>query len=390
MDTKFKKAVAFMACAATFASFAAQMDGEDYQEALAKRAPRNMKLMIAGFGTIEAMTQVDKWLGEQLLPQQNLDRPPTLSDADKIKNPDLDREIVRFNWNSRKMEYIKNQTEIDEENARNKRLLDNLRTKTLANDATRYVPLAKDYLQAAISRRAGKLVQVVDRTNADMALVEQALSGNDASAFAGAGCILTATLGDREEDFREYNVNARIKRRETVYTQPYTFKVRDLEGNVLIADSGSAVWKDVANSTVKSVTSDPARKLVEQACEQIAERIVAFFTAELNFVVKAPKGLDEDEAEVSLDGRSIDIDGRVRVLAVEHFVTAELDGCKPIRRLLDLQNEDGKVRVKLVFKKREPVVVEATVDDDDDEEVSSPAAPTAPVVPAVESGAEEY
>lgn len=363
MNTMAKKAMVLAASAAVAAmTFAEAMDGDTYQEELAKRAPRNMKLMIAGFGTIESMTQVDKWLGEQLLPQQKTGKIPTLTDADKIKDSDLDREIVRFNWNTRKMEFVKNESEIDQENARNKRLLDSLRTKTLANDATRYVPLAKDYLQAAISRRAGKLVQVVDRTNADMALVEQAMSGDNSSIMAGAGCILTATLGDREESTRDIPVNARVTRHETIYTQPYTFKVRDLEGNILIADSGTAQHADVANSVVKSTAADPARKLVEQVCEKIAERVTEFFTAELNFVVKAPKGIDEDDAEVLLDGRSVDIDGKVRVLAVEHLVTAELEGCKKIRRVLDLENEDGKVRVKLVFREKTP----AAEEDDED------------------------
>lgn len=363
MNTMTKKVMVMAAGAAIAAmSFAEVLDGDAYQDALASRAPRNMKLMIAGFGTIESMTQVDKWLGEQLLPQQKTEKFPTLSDADKIKDPDLDREIVRLNWNTRKVEFVRNVSEIDEENARNKRLLDSLRTKTLANDATRYVPLAKDYLQAAISRRAGKLVQVVDRTNADMALVEQAMNGNNSSIMAGAGCILTATLGDREEDSREFNVNARVKRHETIYTQPFTFKVRDLEGNILIAESGTAQHVEAINSVVKATNSDPARKLIEQVCEKIAERVTEFFTAELNFVVKAPKGLDEDDAMVSLDGRSVDIDGKLRVLAVEHLVTAELEGCKTIRRVLDLNNEDGKVRVKLVFREKAP----AAEEDDED------------------------
>ncbi len=353
MNKTMKMALALAAGVVTVTgAFAQEADGFATQERLAKKAPRNMKLLIAGFGTIESMTQVEQWLGEQLLPINNNEKAPTLSDADKIKDPDLDREIVRFNWTTRKMEFVKNASEIDEENARNKRLLSSLRTKVLANDATRYVPLAKDYLQAALSRRAGNLVQVVDRSNADMAAVEQSLSGN-ANTIASAGCILTATLGDRETDTREYNVNARVKRMETIYTQPYTFKVRDTDGNILIADSGTAKWTEAATSAVKTNNSDPARKLVEQVCDQIAARVTAFFTAELQFVVKAPTGMDEDEADVQLDGRDVNVDSEVRVLAVEHLVSAELDGCKPIRRILELDNEEGKVRVKLVFKKAE-------------------------------------
>ena len=50
-------------------------------EAAAKAAPKDMKLMIAGFGTIESMTKVEEWLGEQLHPVQKLDAPPTLSEG---------------------------------------------------------------------------------------------------------------------------------------------------------------------------------------------------------------------------------------------------------------------------------------------------------------------
>ena len=344
-----KLAAALVAC--TFAAGAAETaESGDFAEQMAKAAPRNMKLMIAGFGTIESMTNVDKWLGEQLQPSQNLETFPSLSEADKISNPDLAREVVRLNWLTRKMEYVRLTNELAEENARNKRLLSDLRTKVLATDSTRYVPLAKEYLQAAISRRAGTLIQVVDRSNVDMAAVEQAFNGENSSSFAGAGCILTAALGDREEDTKIVPVNARTSVKVTVYTQPFVFKIRDLQGNVLVADNGTATWKETANSVVRSSASDPARKLMEDVCAQIAEKTTEFFTAKMAFRVKAPGGMDADDAEVAIDGRKVsDIDGKVQVLAVEHVVTAELDGCKPIRKVVSVDNDSDTVSVKLKF-----------------------------------------
>lgn len=326
------------------------------QEAIAKAGPKKMKIMIANFGTIESMTAVDKWLGEQLQPNQNLDKLPTLSDGDKIKDPDLDKDIVRFNWVTRKIQYLRNADALVAENLRNKQMLTALRTKVLTDSATRYVPLAKDYLQAAISRKS-QLIQIIDRSNADMALVEQELSGNHSSVLSGATCILTGTLGDREEDSRTVTVNGKgTQVKITEYTQPYTFKIRDTQGNVLMAESGTSSWKSTVNSVVKSEVSDPARKLMEQVCNDMAEKILAFFTTKLEFKVKVPKDCDEDDVTVAVDGKNVDADSGVRVLAIEHAVVATLDGCKPIRKLVEIDEVDGSKMVKLNFKKQEAEV----------------------------------
>ena len=101
---------------------------------------------------------------------------------------------------------------------------------------------------------------------------------------------------------------------------------------------------------VQSTVSDPARKLVEAACDKIADDVVAFFTTELKFKVKAPDGADEDDVEIEIDGKSVDADG-VRVLAVEHALVAELDGCKDIKKILDI-DDGGTKKVVLNFKKK--------------------------------------
>ena len=323
------------------------------QEAVAKAGPKKLRLMIAGFGTIESMVQVDKWLGEQLPEQQNLAKLPTLSDADKLKDPGADREIVRLNWNRRKLEYIRETDAIQAENLRNKQLLSDLRMKVLTDASQRYTPLAKDYLQAALAEK-GTLIQVIDRSNADMNLVEQGLNGDNSSALAGATCILTAAMGDREEDSRTITVNGKgTKVKMTTYTQPYVGKVRDLQGNILFAFKGTSEWSLKENSVVKSETSDPARKLIEKACGQIADKLVEFFTCKLSFKVKAPTGVDADEATVKVDGKTVDADEAVRVLKVEHAVVATLDGCKSIRKIVELGAGDSDTTVKLVFKKPE-------------------------------------
>ena len=322
------------------------------QEQVAKAGPKKMKIMIAGFGTIESMTKAEKWLGETIPEQQNLAKLPTLSEAEKIANPALDKDIVRLNWRTRKMEYIREQNAIEQENIRNRRILNDLRMKVLTDPSQRYVPLAKEYLQASLSRKAGSMIQVVDRSNADMAMVEQAMNGDNSSALAGATCILTATMGDREEDSRVVPVNGKgTKVKMTTFTQPYTFKVRDLQGNVLMAESGTATWQSTVNNIVKSEVSDPARKLVESVTAEIADKLLAFFTTKLEFKIKVPKGCDEDDVSVAIDGKSVDADDGVRVLAIEHAVVATLDGCKPIRKVVEIDEADGSKPVKLNFKK---------------------------------------
>ncbi len=346
--------MAIAACAAAMAGGAmAAEELTEAQEALAKAGPKKLRLMIAGFGTIESMVQVDKWLGEQLQPQKNLEKLPTLDQGEKLQVAEVHNFTIRANWNTRKMEYVEDANEIRTQNERDRMTLSALRMKVLTDVTQRYTPLAKDYLQAALSEK-GSLIQVVDRSNADMNLVEQGLSGDNSSALAGATCILTAAMGDREEDSRTITVNGKgTKVKMTTYTQPYVGKVRDLQGNVLFAFKGTSEWSSKVNSVVKSEVSDPQRKLVEKACEQIADKLLGFFTCRLSFKIKAPKGLDADDATVKIDGKTVDAADEVRVLKVEHALVATLDECKAVRRLLEFDEGDSEKTVKLVFKKPE-------------------------------------
>ncbi|MBQ3672723.1 MAG: hypothetical protein II924_04135 [Kiritimatiellae bacterium] len=344
--------LASVACVAACAGgvFAAEAL-TDSQEAVAKAGPKKVRLMIASFGTIESMTQVEKWLGETIPEQQNIATPPTLSQAEKVENPDLVREVVRINWQTRKMEFVRESNAVQAENLRNRRLLQDLRMKALTDPSQRYVPVAKDYLQASLAEK-GSLIQIVDRSNADMSLVEQGLSGDNESVLAGATCILTAAMGDREEESRTITVNAKgTKVKKTTYTQPYVGKVRDLQGNVLFAFKGTSEWSVTVNNIVKSELADPERKLVEIACDQIAEKLLDFFTCKLSFKVKAPAGLDADDATVKVDGKTVDAEDAVRVLKVEHAVVATLDGCKKVSKIVELDETDSDKTVKIVFKK---------------------------------------
>ena len=68
--------------------------------------------------------------------------------------------------------------------------------------------------------------------------------------------------------------------------------------------------------------------------------------------MKAPAGTDEDEVTVLVDGKNVDVEEPTRVLAVEHAVGATLDGCKPVKRIVVIDEATPSKTVKLVFKKK--------------------------------------
>lgn len=333
------------------------------QESVAKAAPREMKLMIASFGTINSQAEVEKWLGDQLRSTENLEQLPTLSDADKIANPQMAAVVARANWNTRKLEYMRTSREIQRENARRMKIMTNLKTSMLSDAAQRYTQLGREYLQSRLSRKAGRLIKVVDRGNMTIQQTEKAIKGQSADMQNGADCILSVVMGDREEDSKTIpidNLGTKVKR--TTYTAPYVGKIRDLDGNVLLSFDGTAEWRCSQDNVVKSTIADPARKLMEAVCDKIADEVIAYFTTELKFKVKAPKGMDEDDAEIYVDGREVDVDG-TRVLAFEHVVKAELDGCKTFKRIVEIESDTPSKTVRIKFKKKVP---NETADDDDE------------------------
>ena len=172
---------------------------------------------------------------------------------------------------------------ITAENQRNRKLLNAIRMKVLTDSSQRYVTLAKDYLQASLSGKAGGLIQVVDRNN----------EVND-----GIPLVLTAYLGDREEDSQTVPVAGATKVKTVVYTQPYVGKVRDLNGNVITAFKGTAKWSVRVNNIVESKVSDPARKLVEAVCDQIADKLLKALTRNgAETIAGSVIADDEEEAE---------------------------------------------------------------------------------------------
>lgn len=144
------------------------------------------------------------------------------------------------------------------------------------------------------------------------------------------------------------------------YTQPYVGKIRDLDGNILIAFDDKLEWKESQDNVVKNTKSDPARKLVKLVCDDIAKKVVNYFTTQLKFKIKIPKGMknsdgepvETDDVEVFVDGREVNNPTNgVRVLAFEHVVKGELEGCKPVSRVVQVERGETKDPIPLKFKK---------------------------------------
>jgi len=320
-------------------------------EAMSMAAPREVSILIAGFGTIESMSPIDKWLGEQLQPRRDITPQSGLAAAEALPDSDISRDAVRLDWNTRRLVYVRDTDSLVRERAKNAAMLRALRTRVLTDETQRYVPMAKDYLQAALSRKARGLLRIIDRGSVDASSADAAIGGNGDGRVAGVSCILTATCGDRERGERVVPVDGKGTTVTMItHTKPYTYKVRDLDGNVLLAESGEVSCRQTANSVVQSSDPDPARKLTEAMCDKIADSLVAFFTTELKVRVKVPGDMDADDVEIAVGGRVLDAD-EVRVLAVEHLVRASLEGCKTVRKVVEVEAGEDTKPVKITLKK---------------------------------------
>jgi len=318
--------------------------------------PEKIHVLIADVGTIDSVSATDKWLGEQLQPKQNLDSLPVLEAGAMSVDPNLRAEHFRWNMHTRQMEYSRQSRQIQEENAELIRLLRNLRTRTISDANQRNVILCKDFIQASLGRKYRRFFNIVDRGNVDMGIVEKELQGKGDGVMASATCIVTVVMGDLETDSRTIPVNSKgtlIKR--TTYRQPYTGKLRDLEGNVLLAFDGQAESTFSQNSVIKAENANPTRQLMQNACAKIADELAGYFLTELKFAVKGPKGdqeFDADDVFLKIDGKPADFDNKVFVLAAEHEIEASTEGYQTIRKVISTKDNDGESQtVKLNFKK---------------------------------------
>lgn len=356
----------------TGVAFGTDADNKQLPEAVTKAIPRKITVLIADVGTIDSVAQVDKWLGENLKPKQNINTMPAPDAGVMATDPKMKAAYFRWNMKTKQMEYARESREIQKENAENMKILRNIRLNTQSNANVRNVLLCKDWIQADLSSKYRKFIQVIDRGNIDQAMVEKAIRGDsdeEINEMAGAACTVTITMGDLEQNSRTIPVNAKgTKVKKTKFKQSYTGKLRDCSGNVLIAFDGISEIEQNQNNVIKSEFANPSRELMRKACHEIAKQIGDYFVTELKFKIKGPKSMadfDPEDVTVYIDGKAIDIDGKVCLIKSVHNLVAFVDGCKKIERIIDLSDvEPGAQRqIKLNFKKEEK-----TVDSKEDSE----------------------
>ncbi len=239
------------------AAFALAASAQEAQEAAQpQEAEREVRLAVCAFGTAESMTPIEEWLGKTIHPGQYAAGLPSLPQLGE--NKEHNASSVNVEWTSRKLEFTSETDMIQAENQRNRKLLNDIRLKVLNDPSRRYVPLAVGYLESALFSAAKGAIKLVDLEKAD-----------------GGTRLITVTLGDREEESKVVDVNSSgAKAGVRTFRQPYVGKVRDLNGNILLAFSGTGECSETANSVVSTTTADPQRRLIEDVCRQIAAKIV--------------------------------------------------------------------------------------------------------------------
>lgn len=313
--------------------------------------PSEMKLMVASFGTINSQAEIEGWLSDQLKPLNNLTSAPELAAGDYAVNPQSPIEMAYVNWKDKCVRYYRGSEEVAAENARRARILTGLKTHMLSDAAQRYTQLGRDYLQSKLYRKCGRLIAVVDRGNMTIQQTEKQLKEDFTDRISTADCIVSVVFGDRETSSKTIPIdNSGTEIKRIVYRQPFVGKVRDLAGNVLLSFDDVAEFKLSQDNVVAVTNSDPARKLVELACEKIADQIVNYFTIELKFKIKVPTGMDPEDVEICLDGMILG-ETSVRVLACNHRFRAELAGCATIEKTFVCNPSRTTQTVKLNFKK---------------------------------------
>ena len=322
------------------------------QRGMLPKIPTEVKLMITSFGSIDSQSEVEGWLSDLLRPQHSVVKPPEPAKGDMLIDPSIAAEAISINWNERKLSYWRESEAARKENERKEKILMNLKTAALSDASQRYTILGRDYLQSALAKqKVGRLIKIIDRGNMTIQQTEKSIVGKSTDLSNGADCVLSVVLGDREESSKTIpidNVGTKVVRKKI--SQPYVGKVRDLDGNVLISFDGVVNINASSDNVVNSSNCDPARELIAKVCEKIASEIAGYFTAEVKFKIKVPEGFDADDVEISVDGKTIN-GTSVRLLALEHVVSAELDGCNSLERVIQMEPGDEPTTVRLNFKK---------------------------------------
>ena len=313
--------------------------------------PGKICVLVTDVGTIDTVAKTEEFLTQ--IKQFNVNEAPRMSDADKAADPSIAKKEINFRFHDNVRQYNEQQREIARQNRRMEQILENLRTSIIGNKNKRDIIVAKQYLQSYLDEYS-EFIQVIDRSNTSLAEVEKAISGNSQQDLASACVFLTVIMQDLKEESNTVSVgNTLIKK--TNYTQKAVGNLRDFNGNVITAFNVVATSNHRVTSAARNEGHNPSSDLMEAALKQIAEKIANYYVCKLEFKCSGPKGdddFDSDAVTFTVDGK--EFENGSNVVAGNHFITAEAEGYKPIKKSLTVKGKRAKMIVPVKFKKLPP------------------------------------
>jgi len=114
----------------------------------AAKLPQKINILLVDVGTIDTVAKTEKFLAAT--DKAMIEAPPTPSATVNVIDPELQKQAVRINWLTGMAEYYKAKSEVEEENARRRKVLEGLRNGIVGNSNNRMIVLAKDYLASGL------------------------------------------------------------------------------------------------------------------------------------------------------------------------------------------------------------------------------------------------
>ena len=218
-----------MLCAAGAAVYSMSVFAAAPAAPEARPVPRKIVMLIADCGTIDTVAKTEEFL-TQIRKVSNAEM-PQLSAADRAAaTPSMEREVVRVNWNTRKMEYLRERQAVESENRRMANVLYQLRNSILSDQNRRNVVVGKNYLQSFFQKYSN-CIQIIDRANSSISEVEKAIGGNSQVDVASSTMFLSVIVQDLKTSRSTVPVG-RTNVTRTTYTQKY--RQLQLSGKILI------------------------------------------------------------------------------------------------------------------------------------------------------------
>ncbi len=311
-------------------------------------SPEKICILITDVGTIDTVAKTEEFL--QKIKQFNIESAPKMSDADKAADPSIRKKEINFRFNDSVKRYNEAEREIAAQNRRMGKILENLRTSIIGNENKRDIVVAKQYLQSYLSKYSD-FIQIIDRSNTNIAEVEKAINGNSQQDIASACFFLTVIMQDMKSESSTVAIgNTTIKK--TTYTQKAVGNLRDFNGNVITAFNVAAQTSRRQTSASAQQGYSPSSDLMEAVLKEISNKIADFYLCNLNIKCIGPKDdedFDEDTVTFTVDGK--EFDNGNKILSGSHTIVAECDGYQTVKKTIQVKRGRPKMITKIKFKK---------------------------------------